>query len=77
MQITIEIEPQKLEIFLEKIKNVEGFLNVKTPLEKQLSPKEKIIWDKIKIGLDEIKSIEKGTKKGKTLSKLLEELKEN
>lgn len=76
MQITIEIEPQKLQLFLEQVKNIEGFLGLKMPIAAQLSATEKVLWAKIKTGLDEIKLIEQGKAVGKPLYQLLKELKE-
>ncbi len=76
MQITIEIDPQKLHIFLEQIKNIEGFLGLKTPIAEQLSASQKTLWAKIKTGLDEIKLSEQGKTVGVPLHELLKELKE-
>ncbi|OFX61684.1 MAG: hypothetical protein A2046_04640 [Bacteroidetes bacterium GWA2_30_7] len=39
-------------------------------IEKTLTPKKRKIWEDIKQGLNEVKQIEAGTLKGKTLNEL-------
>lgn len=77
MKILLEIDPLQIHHFLEKVKEINGFMGIAMPNEKDISINEQNIWHKIKLGLDEIKNTEKGKKIGKPLNQLLQEIKDN
>ncbi|AEI51308.1 hypothetical protein [Runella slithyformis] len=74
-QITIQVPDQQYEFFMQLVRNLK-FVKVKqeSPLEAQLTPSQKKTWKNIKQGFEELKQVEDGKMKTRSLKQVLDEL---
>lgn len=74
-QITIQVPDQQYEFFMQLVRNLK-FVKVKqeSPLEAQLTPSQKKTWKNIKQGFEELKQVEEGKMKTRSLKQVLDEL---
>lgn len=74
-QITIQVPDQQYEFFMQLVRNLK-FAKVKqeSPLEAQLTPSQKKTWKNIKQGFEELKQVEEGKMKTRSLKQVLDEL---